>query len=111
MPSPPAVFAVGQTPAQVGGSTGLPARGVGSVLVLNSSGGLADKPGASDIIVNNSAACSLDPQVGIRLQPGELFTFPMRSPSNFAELPLFAVASGAGGQVTIVLNPDDSIEG
>jgi hypothetical protein len=112
MPSPPAKFAIGQTPAQVGGATGLPARGVGSILVNNSSAGIGDAPNAPDIIVDTSPACALTPQqVGVRLIPGQLFTFSMRNPSNFAPLQLFAVADGPGGELTVVLNPDDSIEG
>jgi hypothetical protein len=56
-------------------------------------------------VINNSTDCSLDPQVGIKLQPGELFTFPLLSPATLYQLPLFAVASADGGQLTVVLNP------
>ena len=91
---------VGETPTQIS----LPP--VCAVLVLNSSGGLGDSPGP-DIIVDNGADCSLDPQVGIRLAPGEFFTFPLRNPSNGHQLPLYAVASGPGGTVELELVTDD----
>jgi len=107
MPSPASKFAIGQTPALVGG---IPP--VGSIVVLNSSEGLGDSPNAPDIVVDNSPNCALTPQqIGMRLIPGQLVELPMRNPSNGAPLQLFAVATGEGGQVTIVLNPDDSIEG
>jgi hypothetical protein len=93
------VFAVGQTPAQID----LPP--VESVIVLNTSEGLGDKPGAANIVVNNSSACSLNPQVGIKLQPGRSVGFPMLNPSNDHPLPLFAVADGPDAQLTVVIEP------
>jgi hypothetical protein len=91
------VVSVGQTPAQIPMPLGAPA-----VLVLNSSEGIGDKPNTANIIVNNSASCSLDPQVGERLQPGQLTTFALRD-SNDHPLPLFAVADAAGATLTITL--------
>jgi hypothetical protein len=41
--------------------------------------------------------------VGIRLKPGELFTFALRQPSNGQQLPLYAVAAGPGGKLTVVI--------
>ncbi|WP_375489072.1 hypothetical protein [uncultured Mycobacterium sp.] len=90
----PAVFAVGTTPAQI------PLPPVEAVLVLNSSGGLGDT-GGPDIMVNTGSPASVNPQVGIRLKPGELFTFPLQS--NGQQLALYAVAAGAGGQVKVEL--------
>lgn len=89
---------VGTTPAAI---TGIPPD-VDSVQVLNSSEGLGDAAGV-DIVVNNSGGCSLDPQTGIRLKPGEFFVFSLRQPSNGRPLPLYAVAAGPGGQLTITI--------
>ena len=84
----------------------IPLPPVRAALVLNSSGGLGDGNGP-DIVVNQGSLASLNPQqVGIRLKPGELFTFPLRQPSNGQQLPLYAVAAGPGGQVTVVIFPD-----
>jgi hypothetical protein len=82
---------VGQT------STEIPLPPVQSVTVLNSSAGIGDAPGAPDVIVNAGAPASLSPQqVGIRLKPGELFTFPLLS----------AVASGPDAAVTLLLDAE-----
>jgi hypothetical protein len=57
-------------------------------------------------VVNQGSPASLYPQqVGIRLKPGELFTFPLRQRSNGQQLPLYAVATGSGGQVTLEIFP------
>jgi hypothetical protein len=91
---------IGETAAEI------PLPPVRAALVLNSSGGLGDGNGP-DIVVNQGSLASLNPQqVGIRLKPGELFTFPLRQPSNGQQLPLYAVAAGPGGQVTVVIFPD-----
>lgn len=106
MASPSVLFAVGETPAQVGGDTGIPTRDVGSVLVLNSSEGIGDAPGGPDIIVDTDPNCALSPQqIGIRLRPGQLFTFPMVDRMTGFQMQLFAVADGPGGKLTVVLNP------
>lgn len=78
--------------------------GVTSVLVLNSSEGIGDRPGAPDIVADDNASCSADPLVGWRLRPGEMFAVPLRRGAA-----LYAVASGPGGQVTIEL-PDEPEE-
>lgn len=95
------VFAVGTTAAQI------PLPAVPSVLVLNSSEGIGDKPNSATIVVNNSSACSLDPQQGIKLQPGQSIELPLRSPSFEIMLPLFAIASGTGATLTVALLFDD----
>jgi hypothetical protein len=92
------VFAVGQTPAQI------PLPPVRSVFVLNSSEGLGDKSNQANIIVDNSSTCQLSPQqIGIKLEPGQSVELPLRSPSNLAVLPLFAVADGPNAQLTVVI--------
>jgi hypothetical protein len=91
------VFAVGQTPAQIS----MPP--VASVLCLNTSEGLGDKPGAANIIVDNTSACSLSPQVGCRLEPGQSVELPLLD-LNDHPLPLFAVADGPDAQLTVVLD-------
>mgnify|MGYP005820769295 FL=1 len=88
--------AVGETTALIP----LPA-GTTSVLVLNSSEGVADRPGAPDIVADDNASCSADPLVGWRLRPGEMFAVPLRRGAA-----LYAVASGPGGQITLEL-PDE----
>jgi hypothetical protein len=83
--------AVGQTPTAIP----LPA-GVTTALVLNS--------GAVDVAVDDNEACSIDPLMGWRLQPGESFGVPVRSGV------LYAAAAGEGGQVTLELpehEPED----
>jgi hypothetical protein len=92
------VFAVGQTPAQIS----MPP--VASVLCLNTSEGLGDKPGAANIIVDNTSACSLSPQVGCKLEPGQSVELPLINPANDMALPLFAVADGPDAQLTVVLD-------
>jgi hypothetical protein len=99
MTTQPTVVPVGETPAEI------PLPSVRAALVLNSSGGLGDGDGP-DIVVNQGSPASLSPQqVGIRLKPGELFTFPLRQPSNGQQLALYAVAAGPGGQATVLIFP------
>lgn len=88
-----AVEPVGQSPTQIS----LPP--VRSVLVINSSEGIGDKPGAPNVVVNNSTACTLSPQVGCLLEPGQSVAFDLAC----GQLPLYAVASGPGAQVTLQL--------
>jgi hypothetical protein len=98
--------AVGQTATLIPLPNGVPA-----VFVLNSSGGVGDRPGAPYLVVNVGLPAALSPQqVGIRLNPGEFFTFGLLQKSNGAQLPLYAVASGPGGQVEIELIFDPDIQ-
>lgn len=98
---PPAVVSVGVTVTEIA----LPA--VCAVQVLNSSEGLGDTAGAPDVVVNTGAPASITPQqVGCRLKPGELQTFPLRSPGSSAQLGLYAVATSAGAQLTLLLDDD-----
>jgi hypothetical protein len=91
-------FSVGETAELIP----LPA-GVTSVLVLNSSEGIADRPGAPDVVCDDVSSCSADPLVGWRIRPGELCCVPLRSGK------LYACASGPGATITLEL-PDDAPE-
>jgi hypothetical protein len=71
--------------------------GTTQVVVLNSSEGIGDRPGAPDIIADDNSSCSADPQIGWRIRPGELCCVPLRSGK------LYAVASGPGATITIEL--------
>lgn len=94
----PATLPVGETSTLIS----LPG-GLASVLVLNFSGGIADVVGAPDVIVNVGSAASVTPQVGIRLHPGEAFSFPLELSSNGVQQPLFAIASGPSAQIQVTL--------
>lgn len=91
------VVAVGQVPAEI------PLPPVASVLVLNSSEGIGEAKNSPNVVVDNSASCSLSPQVGCRLSPGETVTMPLLSTPYENQLPLYAVADGPGAQLTVVL--------
>lgn len=94
----PAVVSVGETAAEI------PLPPVAAVWVLNSSAGIGDSADAPDVVVNQGTPASLTPQqVGCRLKPGEFSTFPLRSPTNGQQLQLYAVATGSGAQVEVVL--------
>jgi hypothetical protein len=82
--------AVGETPALIP----LPA-GVTTALVSNT--------GPVDVAVDDNEACSIDPLMGWRLQPGESFGVPVRSGV------LYAAAAAQGGQIALEL-PDDEPE-
>ena len=92
---PNAIFQVGTTPAMI---DGIPAN-VASVLVLNS--------GHCDVIVDNRDDVSLDPQSGCRVGIGRLEEFPRGDCDGDDGFQLFAVAAGAGGQLTITIFTDE----
>ncbi|MDY0112703.1 MAG: hypothetical protein RBS21_00325 [Corynebacterium sp.] len=96
-----AVVSVGQVCAEI------PLPPVSAVQVLNSSGGLGDRAGAPDVVVNQGSAAALTPQqVGCRLRPGEFHVFPLTSPATGKPVALYAIADGPEAELTLLLTDD-----
>lgn len=86
--SPAATASVGQTSAEIE----LPA-GLSAVYINNDSEGIGDLPGTANVYVNVGAPAAISPQqIGIKLQPGQDFTFPLTDPATDAQQPIYAIA-------------------